>query len=66
MNGCPYAAGPACSDCDGSCWAATQPQPVEPPPCEWCSRWKGGMRECDGTCDTITTDQWIQHFKKPR
>lgn len=62
MNSCPYVAGPACTDCDGACWLPMQPAEPQPSPCEWCSRWNGVMQDCDGTCETITEDQWKHHF----
>ena len=55
--GCPFVAGPACADCDGSCWQPeilhTQPQPE---PCEGCYYVTGRMQVHDGTCDGLTAE----------
>lgn len=58
MACCPYIAGPTCDGCDGGCWEPAPPRQPEPQLCEWCSRWTGAMQECDGTCRTITEEQW--------
>lgn len=57
--GCPYIAGPACRDCDGSCWypRPEQERPDDRPgPCEGCYYITDHMQECDGACEGLTAE----------
>ena len=55
--GCPYVSGPACNDCNGSCWAPLYEEPEpERVPCEGCYYVTGHMQDCDGTCDGLTAE----------
>lgn len=61
MIGCPYIAGPACGDCDGTCWDPPATASPEPPgPCGGCYLITGALQDCDGTCDGLTVDNLDQ------
>jgi len=34
------------------------PYPPEPEPCQYCSVMSGALKECDGTCETLTKERW--------
>lgn len=70
-QGCPYVAGPTCTDCTGSCWDERPPEPY-PEACGGCYMVTGLMQTCDGTCDGLTADnaddrraQWQEQHPAP-